>query len=101
MHKTIQKQANILELHCISVPDLSSFFFFFLTNYRLERNLYVKLKDLMSNSIDPDETAHCEPSIWFCAVCKSLFLSPVAGKELKKYSGIVSPVLCKFKQSLT
>ena len=35
---------------------------FFLTNYRLEISLYVKLKDLMSNSVDPDETAHDEPS---------------------------------------
>ena len=32
--------------------------FFSLTNYRLERSLYVKLKDWISNSVDPDETAH-------------------------------------------
>ena len=32
--------------------------FFILTNYRLERRLYVKLKDWMSNSVDSDETAH-------------------------------------------
>ena len=32
--------------------------FFILTNYRLERRLYVKLKDWMSNSVDPDVTAH-------------------------------------------
>ena len=38
------------------------FFFFIFTNYRLERSLYVKLKDRMSNSVDPDETAHNEPS---------------------------------------
>ena len=31
---------------------------FILTNLRLERRLYVKLKDRMSNSVDPDETAH-------------------------------------------
>ena len=31
---------------------------FILTNYRLERRLYEKLKDWMSNIIDPDETAH-------------------------------------------
>ena len=36
----------------------SVFCFFFLTNYRLERRLYVKLKDWMSNSVDPNETAH-------------------------------------------
>ena len=29
-------------------------FFFILTNYLLERCLYVKLKDWMSNSVDPD-----------------------------------------------
>ena len=34
------------------------FFFFILTNYHLERRLYVKLKDWMSNSVDPDEMAH-------------------------------------------
>ena len=28
----------------------------------MERSLYVKLKDCMPNSIDPDETAHYEPS---------------------------------------
>ena len=37
------------------------FSLFFLTNYRLERSLYVKLKDWLSNSVHPDETAH-EPS---------------------------------------
>ena len=36
--------------------------FAFLTNYPLERSLYAKLKDKMSNSIDPDEMAHYEPS---------------------------------------
>ena len=35
---------------------------FFWTNYKLERSSYVKLKDWMSNSVDPDETAHNEPS---------------------------------------
>ena len=34
------------------------FFFIILINYRLERRLHVKLKDRMSNSVDPDETAH-------------------------------------------
>ena len=28
----------------------------------MKRSLYVKLKDCMSNSVDPDETAHYEPS---------------------------------------
>ena len=47
----------------LSVPNfrrhLSLFVvcFFVLTNYSLERRLYVKLIDWMSNSVDPDETA--------------------------------------------
>ena len=35
----------------------------------------------MSNSVDPDETAH----IWIYAVCKRLLLSFVAVKELRSY----------------
>ena len=45
----------------LSVPNFRrhlSYAFFILTNCRLERLLYVKLKDWISNSIDPDETAH-------------------------------------------
>ena len=38
----------------------------------------------MSNSVDPDETAHMSRLIWIYAVCKCLLhvLSPVAVKEL-------------------
>ena len=36
---------------------LSSASCFILTNCRLERLLYVKLKDWLSNSVDPDDTA--------------------------------------------
>ena len=36
----------------------------------------------MSNSVDPDETAHKSRLIWIYAICKSLLLSPVAVKEL-------------------
>ena len=36
----------------------------------------------MSNSVDPDETAHMSRLIRIYAVCKSLLLSPVAVKEL-------------------
>ena len=54
--------------------------FLFLTNYRLKRSLYVKLKDGMSNSVDPDETAHMSRLFWIYAVCKSLLLSLVAVK---------------------
>ena len=57
--------------------------FSFLTNYsyRLKRS-YVKLKDSMSNSVDPDETAHMSRLIWIYTVCKSPLLSPMAMKEL-------------------
>ena len=55
--------------------------FSFLTNYRLKRSLYVKLKDWMSNRVDPDETAHMSRLIWIYAVCKSLLLPPVHGSE--------------------
>ena len=57
--------------------------FSFLTNYSLKRSLYVKLKDWMSNSVDPDETAHMSCLIWIYTVCKSLLWSLVAVKELK------------------
>ena len=53
--------------------------FSFLTNYRLK---YVKLKYWISNSVDPDETAHMSRLIRIYAVCKSLLLSPVAVKVL-------------------
>ena len=45
----------------LSVPNFRrhlSSAFFILTNYHLERRLYVKLKDRMPNSVDPDESAH-------------------------------------------
>ena len=54
--------------------------FSFLTNYRLKRSLYGKLKDGMSKSVGPDETAHMSRLFWIYAVCKSLLLSPVAVK---------------------
>ena len=37
---------------------VACFLFFILTNFRLERRLHVKLEEGMSNSVDPDETAH-------------------------------------------
>ena len=37
----------------------------------------------MSNSVDPDETAHMSRLVLIYAVCKSLLLSHVAVKELK------------------
>ena len=47
----------------------------------------------MSNSVDPDETAHMSRLIWIYAVRKSLLYITVAVKELKpivKMSSIVT-----------
>ena len=48
------------------MPSINSFAAKFQTtiffNLLFERSLYVKLKDWTSNSVDPDETAHYEPS---------------------------------------
>ena len=42
---------------------------------RLERDLYVKLKDWLSNSVDPDETAHHEPShLDICCLIKPVII---------------------------
>ena len=46
--------------------------FFILTNCRLERRLYVKLKDWMSNSVDQDETAQ-----WAVSSGSMLFAKPI------------------------
>ena len=52
------------------------FFFFFLISYRLERSLYIKLKDRMSNSIGPDETAYYEPShLDLCCLQKPIIIA--------------------------
>ena len=40
----------------------------------------------MSNSVDPDETAHMSRLIWIYAVCKSPLLSPVAVKEFNHFN---------------
>ena len=69
--------------------------FLFLTNYRLKRSLYVKLKDRMSNSVDPDETAHMSGLIWIYAICKSLLLSPVAVKVKESHYCSILPVTLK------
>ena len=47
--------------------------FFILTNYRLKRCLYVKLKDWMSNSVDPDETTHWAVSSGFMLFAKAYY----------------------------
>ena len=54
-----------------------------------KKSLNVKLKDRMSISVDPVETAHNEPFHLGLCVCKSLLLSPVAVKELRQdYSSL-------------
>ena len=65
----------------LSVPNFRrhlSSAFFILTNFRLERRLYVKSKDWMSNSVDPDETAH-----WAVSFGSMLFA--------KAYSFLIEP----------
>ena len=72
---------SVIRTLTLSLPNFRRhcrLLFFF--NYRLKRSLYVKLKDGMSNNVDPDETAHMYRLIWTYAVCKSLLLSPVAVK---------------------
>ena len=50
------------------------------TKYHLERCLYVKLKDCMSNSIDPDETVYYDPShLDLCCLQKTIII--VCGSE--------------------
>ena len=46
----------------------------------------------MSNSVDPDETAHMSRLIWIYAVCKSLLLSPVAVKIKESHFCSILPV---------
>ena len=43
----------------------------------------------MSNSVDPDETAHMSRLIWIYAVCKCILLSPVAVKALIGYADFI------------
>ena len=58
-------------------------FVVFLTNYRLERSVYVKLKTWMSNSEVPDETAHYEVGWSY----KQPFKHYDAIKKMADYSG--------------
>ena len=64
---------------------------FFLTNYRLERSLYVKLIVRMSNSLDPDyEPSHLD----LRCLQKPNILSPMAVKELNILETL--PITSKF-----
>ena len=62
--RTVTVEWLLLSFLTLSVPNFGRhlsfafFFFFFFNKLSFERRLYVKLKDWMSNSIDPDETAH-------------------------------------------
>ena len=75
------------------------FFFFFLANYRLEGNLYVKLKGWMSNSVYPDETAHYEPShLDLCCLQKPIII--ISGSERVKLR-LINALLEKKNQHTT
>ena len=69
------------------------FFIFCFTNSRLERRLYAKLKNWMSNSVDPDETAHYEPShLDLCCLQMPIFFA--CGSERVK--GMMVPLIQKY-----
>ena len=73
----------LLLFRCKIPDDICRLFFcfFFYINYRLERSLYVKLKYGMSNSVDPNETAHDEPShLDLCCLQKPIIIA-CAAKE--------------------
>ena len=68
------------------MPNLKSAFL--QVNYRFEKNLYISLKDLMSNSVDPDEPAYYKPShLDLCCLQKPIIM-PVAVKELNPLNAI-------------
>ena len=49
--------------------------FFILTNDHLERRLYVKLKDWMSNRVDPDEMGHWASSSGSMLFAKAIIIT--------------------------
>ena len=52
------------------------FLFFFLNKLSLGKKFICKLKDRMSNSVDPDETAHYEPShLDLCCLQKPIIIA--------------------------
>ena len=60
-------------------------------NYCLEPSLYVKLKDWTSNSVDPYELAHYEPShLDLCCLQKPIIIS--YGSERVKAQQTVFPL---------
>ena len=67
---------------------------FFLTNYRLERSLYVKLKDWMSNRVNLDETAHDEPSHLDLRCLQSSFINAYG---CERVWAIVKQMILTFK----
>ena len=68
---------------------MSSAFFFFKTNYHLERSLYIKLKEWMSNSADPDETAHEPSHLDLCCLQKPIIIN--CGSERVKMVNLQDP----------
>ena len=61
----------------------------------MERNLYVKLEDCISNSIDPDETAHYEPSHLDLHCLQKPMLLPIAVKVLTVFAEDLSNSVIK------
>ena len=58
----------------------------------MERSLYVKFKDCTSNSVDPDETAHHEPShLDLCCLQKPIIID--YGSEVVKCLNFVEIVI--------
>ena len=58
--RTRENDPQVLRCRLLFRRQISDYIYHLLcsiTNYQLERSLYVKLKDWISNSVDPDETA--------------------------------------------
>ena len=71
-----------------------SAFFFSLTNYCLERRLYVKLKDWMSNSVDPDAMAIELSHFDLCCLQKPIIIA--CGSERVKWENTnIINILCQ------
>ena len=87
--------------HCIVCCFL--FFFFFQTNYCLEKKkrLYIKLKDWTSNSVDPDETAHYEPShLDLCCLQKPVTIAYGSERVKELVNGKLTVVAKEFWNTL-
>ena len=68
----------LLKLFRCQISDDICHLLLILTNYFLERNLYVKLNVWMSNSVDQDETAHYHLDL--CCLQKPIIIA--CGSEI-------------------